>query len=182
MTDRKRILDLLDEGTINASESIRLFKALDKAQGHSKDVERVLGMLAAKHLNAGEAVGLIEALTTADAPAPPRPPIVEKVPSPPGMKFFEKLSVGRILSIHIRNSNATGESNDESDVTMNLPLSLGKFVEKFIPREAMEVVKQQGIDLPDMLGSLNADVPKGELINLNATFAAQEINVRIEVI
>ena len=179
MIDRKRILDLLDEGIINASESIELFQVLDAAQGHSKDVERVLGMLAAKQLNAPEAVGLIKALTLSSvlpaiAPAPPAAPS-----APTGITgFFEKLSVGRILSIHIRNSNA----EDESDVSMNLPLSLGKFVEKFIPKEAIEVVKQQGIDLPDMLGSLNADMPKGELINLNASFAEQEINVRIEVI
>lgn len=179
MTDAKRILDLLDEGIINATESTDLLKVLSGVKGQSKDVERVLDMLASKQINAVEAVDLIKALTITDmSPAIPPVPPVPPAPATGITGFFEKLSVGRILAIHIHSSN----DEDERDVSMNLPLSLGKFVEKFIPTEAIEAVREQGIDLPDMLGSLNADMPKGELINLNATFAEQEINVHIEVI
>ena len=180
MVDRKRILDLLDEGTINASESVQLLKALDTHA--SKDVERVIGLLSAEQVTAQEALELIDALSVNPPPAPAAP----KAPSPASattsantpMHFLEKFSVGRILSIRI----TANQGNDEKDITLNLPLSLGKFIEKFVPKEVLQAVQSQGVDLPDLLGSLNADVPKGELINISANAGANEVSVEIEVI
>ena len=176
--DHKRILDLLESGTINASESVQLLKALDKTTA-SKDAERVISVLSSGQISAQEAVELIDALNLGapeDVPSPPAPPRPATAGTP--MRFLEKFSVGRILSIRI----TTNQAADEKDITLNLPLSLGKFIEKFVPREALSAVNSQGIDLPDLLGSLNADVPKGELINISANAGANEVSVRIEVI
>lgn len=178
MIDRKRILDLLENGAINASESVKLLKALDGSTA-SKDVERIITMLSAGQVEAGDAVDLIDALnlTTSEDVPPPRAPSPPTATGTP-LRFLEKFSVGRILSIQI----TTAQGTDEKDITLNLPLSLGKFIEKFVPREALNAVKGQGVDLPDLLGSLDADVPKGELINIDANAGTNEVSVRIEVL
>ena len=177
--NRKRILDLLEEGSINAPESVELLKALQTGE-MSKETERILTLLVNKQLTAGEAVALINALNLAEPEQQDSKRGVSWTPSKPKppMGMLERFSVGRILVITVQ----TSQSDDESDISLNLPLSLGKFVEKFIPKEALMAVQNQGIDLSEMLGTLNADVPKGELLNLEASFADNQVTVHVEVV
>ena len=52
---------------------------------------------------------------------------------------------------------------------INVPLGLAKFAGRFLPPEARRELEGQGIDLSSLLDSLNADVPDGRLVDIDAT-------------
>lgn len=108
---------------------------------------KVLALLAAGQIDVDQATELLEAL---DAPTPTPPP------RPKG--------VARLLRIAID----TEEENGRTDsVNLNLPLALAGFAKRFVPEEARERLKAQGVDLLELLASLDDDIPEGELVNID---------------
>ena len=123
---------------------------------------RILDLLVAGELTADEAAQLLEALGSASAPPPP--------PAPKG--------IARVLRISIYASDST----DESTLNLNVPLGLAKFAERFIPKEARAHLDRQGIDLDELLGSLDGNFPSGPLVDIQAGGATDEVTVTIEVV
>jgi len=128
------------------------------------DRRRILGLLEAGEISADEAAELLEALQDATFPAPPPPP--------------EPRGVARGLRVSIDAS----EGSEASTVTFNVPLALAKFAGKFIPREAKARVEAQGVDLTELLGSLEGDFPPGPLLNIEAGDAGEEVTITVEVV
>ena len=126
---------------------------------------RILDLLVAGELTADEAAQLLEALGSASAPPPP--------PAPPAPK-----GIARVLRISIYASDST----DESTLNLNVPLGLAKFAERFIPKEARAHLDRQGIDLDELLGSLDGNFPSGPLVDIQAGGATDEVTVTIEVV
>ena len=126
---------------------------------------RILDLLVAGELTADEAAQLLEALGSASTPPPP--------PAPPAPK-----GIARVLRISIYASDNT----DESTLNLNVPLGLAKFAERFIPKEARAHLDRQGIDLDELLGSLDGNFPSGPLVDIQAGGATDEVTVTIEVV
>ena len=127
------------------------------------DRRRILGLLEAGEITANEAAELLEALQDAGFPAPPPPP--------------EPKGVARSLRVNIRAAGAA----EASTVTFSVPVALAKFAGKFIPHEAKAQVEKQGIDLDELLGSLNGEFPTGPLLNIEAGDASDEVTISVEV-
>ena len=129
------------------------------------DRRRILGLLEAGEISADEAAELLEALRGFTAPPTP--------PAPP-----EPKGVARGLRVSINASDAA----DASTVNFSVPIALAKFAGKFIPRDAKAQVEKQGVDLTELLGSLDSDLPPGPLLNVKAGEGAEEVTITIEVV
>ena len=132
----------------------------------ASEQRRILDLLAAGELTADEAAELLEALDVMGAPPPPPP-------APPKPK-----GIARVLRINIHSVNST----DESTLNLNVPLGLAKFAYRFIPKEARGHLDNQGIDLDELLGSLDGDFPSGPLVSVEAGGATDEVTITIEVV
>ena len=128
---------------------------------------RILDLLAAGQLKAGEAAELLEALKA----GPPVPPGASSAPAAPR-------GIARVLRISIYSADST----DESTLNLNIPLGLAKFAERFIPKEARAHLDKQGIDLDELLDSLDGDFPSGPLVNIEASDSTDEVTITIEVV
>ncbi|CAN5887307.1 hypothetical protein BH24DEI2_BH24DEI2_00550 [soil metagenome] len=126
---------------------------------------RILDLLAAGQLSVDEAAELLEALGSLSAPPPP--------PAPPAPK-----GIARVLRISIHSEDST----DESTLNLNVPLGLAKFAERFIPKEARAHLDRQGIDLDELLGSLDGNFPSGPLVDIQASDSTDEVTITIEVV
>ena len=121
-------------------------------------------LLEAGEISADEALELLEALQDATFPAPPPPP--------------EPKGVARGLRVSINAS----EGSEASSVNFSVPITLAKFAGKFIPREAKAQVEKQGVDLTELLGSLDGNVPPGPLLNIKAGDGSEEVTITVEVV
>lgn len=128
------------------------------------DRRRILGLLEAGEISADEAAELLEALQDATFPAPPPPP--------------EPRGVARGLRVSIKAS----EGSEASSVNFSVPIALAKFAGKFIPREAKAQVEKQGVDLNELLGSLDGDFPPGPLLAVKAGDGSEEVTITVEVV
>lgn len=119
----------------------------------SDERRRILDMLAAGQISAEQAAELLEAMgpppETASASAP------------------AKKGIARLLRISVDATRPDGSK--EATVRVNVPLGLARFAGRFLPPEARRELEGQGIDLSDLLDSLNADVPDGRLVDIDAT-------------
>lgn len=128
----------------------------------ASEQRRILDLLAAGQLSVDEAAELLEALQASAAPAPPTAP----------------RGIARVLRISIHSEDA----DDESTLNLNVPLGLAKFAERFIPKEARARLDRQGVDLDELLGSLDGNFPSGPLVDIQAGGASDEVTITIEVV
>lgn len=137
---------------------------------------RILSLLEAGTITAEQAAVLLEAVgpgtpksgtkaapTPAAAPARPRPP-------------------AQLLRIVV---DAVDPDDDENvKVNVNVPLKLARFAANFMPQEARDELKGQGIDLAGLIDSLGDELPDGPLVDIDAAEGdgRKTVKVRIEVV
>jgi len=81
--------------------------------------------------------------------------------------------------------DAVDPDDDENvKVNVNVPLKLARFAANFMPQEAREELKGQGIDLSTLIDSLGDELPDGPLVDIDATEGdgRKAVKVRIEVV
>ena len=118
----------------------------------SEERRRILDMLAAGQISADQAAELLEAVGPGGAPSAAVAPAK---------------GIARLLRISVDATRPDGSK--EATVRVNVPLGLAKFAGRFLPPEARKELEGQGIDLSTLLDSLNADVPDGRLVDIDAT-------------
>lgn len=110
----------------------------------NEERKRILELLAEGQINAEEAERLLEALEgTAEAELSPRGG-----------------GAARLLRIYVH------DPEDDTEIKVNLPLSLARFALKFIPEEQRAQIAEAGFDLDELLASLKSETPEGRLVEL----------------
>ncbi len=117
----------------------------------SEERRRILDLLAAGQISAEQAAELLEAVGPGGGSLPAAP----------------VKGIARLLRISVDATRPDGSR--EATVRINVPLGLAKFAGRFLPPEARRELEGQGIDLSSLLDSLNADVPDGRLVDIDAT-------------
>lgn len=90
----------------------------------------------------------------------------------------------RLLRISIDAPDESGHG-EATKVRVNVPMALARFATRLLPREANSELKEQGIDLNELLSSLDEDLPDGKLIDIDAGTSDPEkgtTRIRIEVV
>ncbi|MDQ3458044.1 MAG: hypothetical protein M3498_01870, partial [Deinococcota bacterium] len=73
------------------------------------------------------------------------------------------------------------EAEDELKVRVNVPAPLAKCALQFVPKDVRGELEAQGIDLVELLGALEGDLPEGRLVDIEAGDDKQ-VRVVIEVV
>jgi len=116
--------------------------------------KRILDMLAAGHITVDAATDLLKAVgAKAPRAAGELPPAKAR-------------GSARILRISI-DAPGNGDEN-AAKVRVNVPLSLAKYANRFLPADASAELSMQGIDLAQLLKDLGDDVPDGRLVDVEA--------------
>ncbi len=132
----------------------------------SDERRRILDMLAGGQITAEQAAGLLEALGAKG----------ERVGVP------ARKGIARLIRINIDARGSDGSK--DATVNVNVPLALAKFASRFVPKDARNELKVQGVDLSELLDALGEDVPDGRLVDLDATEdgTGKTVHVVIEVV
>lgn len=142
----------------------------------SDERNRILTLLESGTISAEQAAILLEAIgnehKVRTGPKRPFPPPGRPIkPRPPA----------QLLRIAI---DAVDENDENVKVNVNIPLKLARFAANFMPQEARSELREQGIDLSDILDGLGDEMPDGPLVDIDATEndGAKKVKIRIEVI
>lgn len=120
---------------------------------------RILRMVSEGTLSPQEAADLIEALDDEPAPPPPHRPVP---PAPPVRPVVRQ---SRVLVIQVRDGESIpGEPHTR--VNLRIPLGLAKAATKFVPRRALDALKENGIDLDQFLDEFVQGEEIGPLIQI----------------
>lgn len=167
---RRRILDLLSDGKVDADQATELLRAVGNA-GASQDAQiRIVDMLAEEHVSFEQTLDLLTSLASgkrrgraAAVVAPPVPP-VPPVAIHGGSR--KRKGIAKVLRVII---DAGGEEGGErAKVRVNVPITLAKFAGKFLPNEAREQLAAQGIDIVELLDTIGDELPDGPLVDIDA--------------
>lgn len=150
--ERRRILDLLASGRIDAEQAAALLKALGPVAGPrggsaAERSARVAAQVAAAHAEAS-------AHASAQAQA------------------GRARGISRVLRISI---DAPGA---ERVVRVNVPLALARFAGKFLPDTARAQLQAHGLDLDELFQALREDMPAGRLLDLDVDDLARHAAAR----
>lgn len=118
----------------------------------SDERRRILDMLAAGQITAEQAAELLEAIGPSAEPARGAP---------------RAKGAARLIRISVDATRPDGTK--EATIRVNVPLGLARFAGRFLPPDARKQLEAQGVDLAALLDSLDADVPDGRLVDLDAT-------------
>ncbi len=122
----------------------------------ASEPRRILDLLAAGQISTEEASELLEALRGSETL--PGPPAAPQPPKPRGIA----------RQLHIRIETDGDDGAQQSRISVNVPLGLAKFAGKLLPADAKEQLERQGIDLGELLASLDGDIPEGPLVDIEA--------------
>lgn len=131
---------MLALGQINVEQATALLKALGPSQ--------------AEELAAGP-----ERRPTPNIPRPPMPPSPPTVPNQNGRAQGRR---PRFIKINIATDDPEGKGN----VNVVVPYALAKFALRFMPSEARASLDEQGIDIAELLASVENDLVDGQLLNV----------------
>jgi len=110
----------------------------------NEEQARILQMVANGQISPAEAGDLLSALE----PPPPRPN------PPPAFALSPNLSTrsrsSRSLTIQVL-------EGERSKVNVRIPLGLARAAERFLPRQAQQYLREQGIELGEMLDSVQGN-------------------------
>lgn len=118
---------------------------------------RILDMLAAGTVSVDDAANLLKALggqpgtsaQPAELPAPRR-----------------RGGQARLLRISIDANDSESSGGETTKVRVNVPIALARFATRFLPQEASAELHEQGIDLTEIIASLDEDLPDGKLLEI----------------
>ncbi len=82
---------------------------------------------------------------------------------------------GRKLRIKV-----TDLDTGKDKVNIRIPLRLAKIAERFIPKDAKEDMRDKGIDLEDIMGSLN-ELQEGPIVDIDASDNGKSGEERVNV-
>jgi hypothetical protein len=136
----------------------------------SDERRRILDMLAAGSISVDDAANLLKALTGGRT---------ERAALPTSPKRG-----ARLLRISIDAPDESGQG-ETTKVRVNVPIALARFATRLLPQEASSELKEQGIDLNEILSSLDEDLPDGNLIDIDAgssDSAKGTTRIRIDVV
>lgn len=184
--ERRRVLDLLERGEIDADGAAALLRligvdGIDPRTAGERS--RILGLLEEGVLKPEQAIALLRSLG-ADRPrpaAPGGPAATAHVAAAraAGAADAGRRGVARMLRITIDASEA-GEK--DTRVRVNVPLGLARFASRFLPHDAREQLEEQGIDLAELLGQVGDDLPDGPLVDIDAASGTTDAKILIEVV
>lgn len=123
--EKMRILQMVEEGKISASEASELLDALGSEQQEEKALQK------------------------------------------PSMK-------GRKLRILV-----TKPGSDKPQVNIRIPLRLVKWAERFIPKEAKQELDDQGIDIDEIVGSID-ELEDLTLVDVTDEDTGEQVKIFIE--
>lgn len=153
--ERRRILDMLASGQINADEAEELLQALSGNNDDEFDIGRAID----KHVAAIEASALA------------------------GLRSgrHRQRRISRSLRIVIDSGDE--EQGNRGRVAVTVPVALAKFAGKLIPEEVRIRLENEGIELADLLEALDQDLPEGRLVDIdtNAAEGGQRARIIVEV-
>lgn len=145
----------------------------------AEERDRILNLLESGKISADQAAVLLEAVggsgpsaragaTTSARPAPAK----AVTPRPPA----------QLLRIVVDAQDPDGDENVK--VNVNVPLGLARMAANFMPKEARDELKEQGIDLVQLIEGLGDELPDGPLVDIDATEGdgTKTVKVRIEVV
>ena len=166
---RRRILDLLSDGRIDADQATELLRAVGGASGSQDAQVRIVDMLGEEHVTFEQTLDLLTSLASRKRrgaaamvvpPVPPAPPVHLHGGS------GRRKGIAKVLRVNI---DAGGEDGGErAKIRVNVPIALAKFAGKFLPSEAREQLAAQGIDLVELLDSIGDELPDGPLVDIDA--------------
>lgn len=174
---RRKILDLLSDGKIDADGATELLRAVGGGSELHDAQARIVDLLAEGQVSVEQTRDLLSSLATggraaarrsaAGIPVPPIPPLPAVVPVHGTAAAGRRKGIAKVLRIHID----AGDDDDaqRAKVRVNVPISLAKFAGKFVPTEAREQLQAQGIDLSELLDMLGEDIPDGPLVDIDAS-------------
>jgi len=122
----------------------------------SEDRRRILDMLAAGTISVDEAANLLKALGGGQ----PEASVALSAPRRGGH--------ARLLRISIDENLTEGGEGTGTKVRVNVPIALARFAARFLPKDAGSELKEQGIDIEEILASLGDDLPDGKLVDIDA--------------
>lgn len=117
---------------------------------------RILEMLAARQVSVGEADALLSALQ-AETRAETKPK-------------------GTAKSLRI-----AVDADGEPKVRVNVPLGLAKFAARFVPKEGQMTLQGQGVDLNELLASLNSS-SEGRLLDLETSEHGYPVRIVLDMV
>ncbi len=110
------------------------------------DKKRVMELIKEGKISVEEALNLIESLESNAAPTVTEAKIV--------------LPFSKMLRISVDSKDAK--------IKVNIPIGLAKFASRFIPQEAQNEMRSQGIDVEAILEMLKTDLTDGKLVDIEA--------------
>ena len=146
------------EGTVGAGAA-RLEVDLMAGRRERESVNeqrRILEMLAAEQVNVDEADALLSALR-AETYGGAKPK-------------------GTAKSLHI-----AVDADGEPKVRVNVPLGLAKFAARFVPKEGQMTLQGQGVDLNELLASLNSS-SEGRLLDLETNEHGYPVRIVLDMV
>lgn len=151
--ERRRILEMLGSGQINAAEAEELLRALE-----SEDDDRIdSGRATDRHAAAVEAAGLSRLRRGKQ----------------------RQRHIARSLRIVIDSGDE--EQKNSGRIAVTVPVALAKFAGKLIPEEVRVRLENEGIELADLLEALDEDLPEGRLVDIDTNPAEGGKRARIIV-
>jgi hypothetical protein len=119
----------------------------------NEEQTRILQMVAGGQIAPAEASDLLAALTP--VPAPPKPSPI----STPALTFSSRPGSSRCLTIQVL-------EGDHSKVNVRIPLALARAAERFLPRQAQQYLREQGIEISEMLEGVQGNEDSTTLLEV----------------
>lgn len=155
--ERRRILDMLASGQINADEAEELLGALagDRVDPHG--IRRAVDSAVADAMGAAD-----HAMRHVTGGRQNRPRRISR-------------------SLRITIDSGDEEQGNRGRVAVTVPVALAKFAGKLIPEEIRVKLESEGIELADLLEALDQDLPEGRLVDIDTNSAEGGKRARIIV-
>ncbi|HVA91033.1 MAG TPA: hypothetical protein VNL71_14460 [Chloroflexota bacterium] len=120
----------------------------------NEEQSRILQMVANGQVSPAEASDLLSALE----PLAPRPAPVPVFP--PASSLGPRARTSRSLIIQVMDG-------ERSKVNVRIPLGLARAAERFLPRQAQQYLREQGIELGEMLDSVQGNEEPTSLLEVD---------------
>lgn len=140
-SERRRILDLLASGQINAEEAEELLGAVE----------------AVDNGRAGAGRGVAEGAAVRGTAE-----VLGRGVRRPGTRRVAG-------SLRITIDTGGEDHGNRGRVAVSVPLALAKFASKLIPEDARTRLEDEGIELAELLQALDQELPEGRLIDIDTT-------------
>lgn len=187
MEQIKKILEMVKQGRLSADDSFKLISALHpRMKLGAEEWERYVGLLRNEALGTAEVETILMGRLGGPGPAPepPFPPRAPRIDATIESAIESALSgIRKGFSSNPTRTATTlkveFESSNGANLRTNVPLALAEHALKLIPKEALNMIQQQGIDpqmIPDLLKN---NPPVGRLMEFEDE-TGSELRLTIE--